>query len=195
MLHALERLLSNGANRSYGGVSMRTAFAVAVLLIACLLVGGSFGQSNDRFKSVGGEYGQSWINSFRAQTPQATKESNNGTNLWSWGSAPKGSRIVDGKLVADPYYIWRSLNFTNGWLGETYVDPDTGYPVYAYVDPNTGITRYFYVDPNTGKPVYTNVDPETALLNYGSDSPYYSPDYWTGSNSSPSVFGSNSPWS
>jgi len=174
---------------------MRTAFAVAVLLIACLLVGGSFGQSQDRFKSVGGEYGQSWISGFKAQTPQATKESNNGTNLWSWGSAPKGSKIVDGKLVIDPYYIWRSLNFTNGWLGETYVDPNTGYPVYAYVDPNTGITRYFYVDPNTGKPVYTNVDPETALLNYGSDSPYYSPDYWTGSNSLPPVFGSNSPWS
>jgi len=195
MLHALERLLSTGVNGSYGGVSMRTAFAVAVLLIACLLVGGSFGQNKDRFKSVGGEYGQSWISSFKAQTPQATKESNNGSNLWSWGSAPKGSKIVDGKLVIDPYYIWRSLNFTNGWLGETYVDPNTGYPVYAYVDPNTGITRYFYVDPDTGKPVYTNVDPETALLDYGSDSPYYSPDYWTGSNSLPPVFGSNSPWS
>jgi hypothetical protein len=195
MLHALERLLSNGTNGSCGGVSMRTAFAVVVLLIACLLVGGSLGQSNDRFKSVGGEYGQGWISGFKAQTPQATKESNNGTDLWSWGSAPKGSKIIDGKLVTDPYYIWRSLNFTNGWLGETYVDPNTGYPVYAYVDPNTGITRYFYVDPDTGKPVYTNVDPETALLDYGSDSPYYSPDYWTGSNSLPPVFGSNSPWS
>jgi hypothetical protein len=195
MLHALERLLSTGVNGSYGGVSMKIAFAVSVLLIACLLVGGSFGQSQDRFKSVGGDYGQNWISSFRAQNPETSKAISNGTDLWSWGSAPKGSKIVDGKLVTDPYYIWRSLNFTNGWLGETYVDPKTGYPVYAYVDPNTGITRYFYVDPDTGKPVYTNVDPETALLDYGSDSPYYSPNYWTGSNSLPPVFGSNSPWS
>jgi hypothetical protein len=195
MPHALERLLSNGANGSCGGVSMRAAFAVAVLLVACLLAGGSLGQSNDRFKSVGGDYGHNWISSLRAQNPETAKAISNGTDLWSWGSAPKGSKIVDGKLVTDPYYIWRSLNFTSGWLGETYVDPKTGYPVYAYVDPNTGITRYFYVDPNTGKPVYTNVDPETAFLNYGSDYPYYSPDYWTGSNSLPPVFGSNSPWS
>jgi hypothetical protein len=121
---------------------MRAAFAVAVLLIACLLAGGSLGQSQDRFKSVGGDYGQNWITSFRAQNPENAKAISNGTDLWSWGSAPKGSKIVDGKLVTDPYYIWRSLNFTSGWLGETYVDPKTGNPVYAYVDPNTGITLH-----------------------------------------------------
>jgi len=171
---------------------MRAAFAVAVLLVACLLAGGSLGQSQDRFKSVGGDYGQNWISSFKAQNPDTAKTISNGTDLWSWGSAPKGSKIVDGKLVADPYYIWRSLNFTSGWLGETYVDPKTGYPVYAYVDPNTGITRYFYVDPNTGKPVYTNVDPETALLNYGSNSPYYSYDFWPSNSSLPPIF--SYPW-
>jgi hypothetical protein len=36
-------------------------------------------------------------------TEQAAESNKNGT-LWSWGSSPKGSQIVDGMLVEDPRY-------------------------------------------------------------------------------------------
>ncbi|MDM7940411.1 MAG: hypothetical protein QUS07_08725 [Methanothrix sp.] len=173
---------------------MRTAFAVVVCVLLCLLAAQCHAQSTSRFQSVGGDFGQTWISNFKAANPEPAQESSNGSDLWSWGGAPKGSIVVNGKLQADPYYYWKSLNFTNGWLGETSVDPYTGNPVYGYVDPNTGFVRYFYVDPSTGKPVYVNYDPATGTPTYGSVSPFYASNDWSGNYALPSVFNSNSPW-
>jgi hypothetical protein len=104
--------------------------------------------------------------------------------------------VQNGKLVADPYYYWQSLNLTNGWMGETQVDPYTGYPLYSYIDSNTGVTKSFYVDPNTGKPVYVERGASSSdTPQYGSVSPFYSSNDWWGSYALPSVFNSNTPWS
>ncbi len=182
---------------------MRTALIVVVLLVACLLAGGSYSQSMSRAQYVGGAYGQSWIGYDNLQKPNPAGQ-NADNDLWTWGSAPKGSIIVNGKLAPDPYYIWKSLNYTSGWLGMAYVDPSTGNPVYAYTDPYTGMVIFFYVDPKTGKPVYTNLypymypaagSPYYGTIAYGSSVPYYSPNYWTdGYNSLPPVFNSDDPW-
>ena len=174
---------------------MKTAFAVIVVVMIYLLAAGCYAQSAGRFQSVGGEYGQSWISTFKANNPQPTKESGNGSDLWKWGSAPKGSMIANGKLVVDPYYYWKALNYSTGWLGDAYVDPYTGQQVYSYVDPNTGIQRYFYIDPNTEKPVYTNEPSVTGIPTYAGVSPFYSSDYWSGSNALPPIFNSDDPWS
>ena len=180
---------------------MKTALAVMALLIACLLAAGGFAQSTSRFQSVGGDYGRSVISSLNSSNSQpaaaqSNAASNSSNSLWNWGSAPKGSMVQNGKRVADPYYYWQSLNLTNGWMGETQVDPYTGYPLYSYLDPNTGETKSFYVDPYTGKPVYVEGGASSSdTPQYGSASPFYSSNDWWGSYALPPVFNSNTPWS
>ncbi|MDM7912686.1 MAG: hypothetical protein QUS09_06280 [Methanotrichaceae archaeon] len=175
---------------------MRIVFALAVILIVCLLDACGYAQSMNRAQYVGGNFGQSWIG-YNTQTHQPAGQ-NSGNDLWTWGGAPKGSIIVNGKLAPDPYYIWKSLNYTSGWLGEVYIDPSTGYPVYGYIDPYTGMVIYFYVDPKTGKPVYTNAYPATRYPYYGTYydiiSPVYSSNYWPGYYVLPPVFNTNDPW-
>ncbi|MCJ7445847.1 MAG: hypothetical protein MUO26_15220 [Methanotrichaceae archaeon] len=115
-------------------------------------------------------------------------------DLWTWGSAPKCSIIVNGMLAPDPYYFWKSLNYTQGWLGKAYVDPNTGYPVYAYIDQYTGRVLNFYVDPATGSPVYTNVY-SNAVPYYVTIPPFDPPGYKSGGYMLPSIINSNNPWS
>jgi hypothetical protein len=158
------------------GSGMRIAFAAIISLIICLLSVGCYAQSMSYPQSVGGDFGRNWIGSFKAQNPQPA-EPNLKNDLWTWGSSPKGSIMVNGNLVPDPYYIWKSLNYTSGWIGKVYVDPTTGYPVYGYLDPYTGMPIYYYIDLKTGKPVYTNAYPSYGYPYYGTVPPYYSPDY------------------
>jgi len=138
-----------------GGVSMDYKFIATMVLISGFLLADCAAQATGTFQSVGSDFGRTWIKNFQAQNP-AQPLAQNSTALWSWGGAPKGSTIQGGSLVADPYYIWKSLNLTSGWMGQAYIDPKTGYPVYAFADPYTGYPDYFYVDPKTGKPVYIN---------------------------------------
>jgi hypothetical protein len=159
-----------------GRFEMKAAFAVIVSLTICLLAIGCYAQSTSSALSVSGDFGKNWISSFKAQNPQQA-EQNLKNDLWSWGGSPKGSIVVNGKLLADPYYIWKSLNYTSGWLGKIYVDPTTGYPVYAYIDPYTGMQINYYMDPKTGKPVYTNTYPYYGSPYYGNVPSYYSSDY------------------
>jgi len=51
--------------------------------------------------------------------------------FWSWGGSSRGTIVVNGQLMTDPYYVWKSLNYTSGWLGKVYIDPTTGNPVYG----------------------------------------------------------------
>ena len=166
---------------------MRTAFAAIMLLIVCLLAACCYAQSASGFQSVSGDFGQDWINSFKAQNPRpADQDLKN--DLWTWGGAPKGSIIVNGRLVADPYYFWKSLNYTSGWLGRVYVDPNTGYPIYAYIEPHTRRALYFYVDPYTQKPVYLNAYPAIGTPYYGGVPPFYSYIDWSSGNMPPPIF-------
>ena len=136
---------------------MKTALAVMVVLIACLLAVDCYAQSTSRFQSVGGDFGRNVIGTLKANDTQPAPVSNSSNNsLWNWGNAPKGSLIQNGKLVADPFNTWKSLNYTDGWMGEVEKDPYTGFSIYAYKIPGTGETKYFYIDPYTGKPIYVD---------------------------------------
>lgn len=154
---------------------MRITLASVILLAACFLIAGCYAQYPFSSQYVGGDFGRSWLNNFHAYNPPPTGP-NLQNDLWSWGKAPKGSIIMNGKLVPDPYYAWKSLNYSTGWMGYAYMDPTTGYPIYAYRDPYTGWVRYFYMDPNTGRPVYTY--PYNGYPFYGSGYPYYWNSGW-----------------
>jgi len=150
---------------------MRVAFAVIALAIVCLLAAACSAQSPSSVQSVSGEFARDWISSYKAQSPQPVQEnhSTNGSDLWNWGKAPKGSAIVGGKLLTDPNYLRPWLNLSSNWLGETYTDPNTGLPVDTYLDPLTGKMTYYYLNPSTGRPYYTYtsyIDPNTGKRVY-----------------------------
>jgi hypothetical protein len=156
---------------------MRVAFAVIVLAIVCLLATACSAQGPSGVQSVSGEFARDWINSYKAQNPQPVQvnRSTNGNDLWNWGKAPKGSAIVDGKLLTDPNYLRPWLNLSSNWLGETYTDPNTGLSVNTYLDPLTGKTIYKYINPSTGRAYYTYssyIDPNTGKRVYAYLNPY-----------------------
>jgi len=160
---------------------MRNAFSLVASLLICLVMFMcSSAQGTSSALSISGDFGRDWIDSLNAKSSQnvsQTAAQDSGNDLWSWGSSPKGSIAVNGNLVADPYYIWKSLNYSDGWMGQMYVDPSTGYPVYGYVDPYTGMVVNYYMDPKTGKPVYTNANYLDALPYISSVLPTYPSDY------------------
>jgi len=172
------------------GVSMKAAFAVAIMAaMALYLVSiGCYAESSGYFTSVGGEYGESVISKFKSSesatdesaadesSEDAGSEEDSGSDsdsgLWSWGSSPKGSLMIDGGLIADPTYS-KKLNVNKNWLEDTYVDPyggstsgytytdaETGEPVQTYVDQN-GRSYYTYTDSSTNKLVYVYFNPYT----------------------------------
>ena len=49
---------------------MKTALAVLVVLIACLLAVDCYGQSTSRFQSVGGDFGRNVIGTLKANDTQ-----------------------------------------------------------------------------------------------------------------------------
>ena len=163
---------------------MRQELAAIASLIICLMAMASYAQSTDSALSISGDFGREWISSFKAQNPQPA-EQNLKNDLWSWGSSPKGSIIANGNLVPDPYYVWKSLNYSSGWIGKVSVDPNTGNPVYAFVDPYTGMIINYYMDPKTGNPVYTNEYPTFGFPYYG----MYSSDYGQTVYALPSIYG------
>jgi hypothetical protein len=186
---------------------MKTALAGVVLLIACLLTASCYAQSSSYFQSVGGDYGKSVIGTLKTKDPQPAASSDNKSSLWSWGSAPKGSLILDNNLVTDPRYSAKKLNVTNNWLGDSlvdpygstpeysYTDPKTGMPVKTYVDPNTGQSYYTYTDSKTGKLVYVYFNPETGEPLYVSFTPVGGISTETNDFTLPPIFNSNDPWS
>jgi hypothetical protein len=166
---------------------MRAAFAVIASILICLIAAGSYAQSASGPQNVGGEFGRNWISSFKAQNPQLPDDNLN-NDLWSWGGAPKGSIIVNGTLSPDPYYVWKSLNYTRGWLGKVYTDPITGYAVYGYIDPYTGMQINFYMDSNTGRPVFTSAYSYYGFPYYGNVLPSYSSYYLPTGYTLPYIF-------
>lgn len=157
-----------------------------LLLVACLLVSFSCSQSPPVFQSVSGEFAQKWIEDYKKETgiadppgdsnTIANQSQNNQSDLWSWGSAPRGSRIIDDQLERDPNYLRPMLDLSSNWLDEQYTDSQTGLPVKVYSDPftgrkyhhvlnpNTGIeffTYCSYEDEKTGQTVYVYTDPDT----------------------------------
>ena len=137
---------------------------IAILIAFCLLFGlvaVSSSQNAPEFQSVSGEFARDWIESFKAENPPLLQENensggnNNTSNLWSWGGAPRGSRIEDSKLITDPNYLQGQLNLSTDWLDDANTDPDTGLPLLEYLDPFTGMKTYTYLNPDTRLPIFT----------------------------------------
>jgi hypothetical protein len=135
---------------------MKTAWAVMILMIACLLATDCQADNASRFQSVGGDYGRSVIGTMTANETQAQTEAanNSSSTLWNWGNVPKGSIAVGGKLVDDPSSNLNSIDVSDGSVSTLGVDAFTGNTIYYYKVPDTGVTRYFYIDPYSGNPVY-----------------------------------------
>ena len=165
---------------------MKTALAVMVVLIACLLAVDCYAQSTSQFQNVGGDFGRNVIGTLKANDTQPASASNNTGNsgLWDWGNAPKGTLVVDGNLIGDPKYTMKKLNVTSNWLGDSFVDPygtassantytdaQTGEPVKTYVDPISGQSYYTYTDSKTGRLIYVYFNPETGVPTYASFTP------------------------
>jgi hypothetical protein len=179
---------------------MRIRFAVILsltlgLLAVCLLAAVCSAQSTSHFQSVSGESARSYLDNLQVEdSKSAQEEKEDEGGLWGWGGAPRGSKIVDGKLIEDPRYNLTPPTVINNWLGDASVDPGTGSPIYSYVDPNTGKPVYYYVDPKTGKPVYTNIDPVTGEPAYAVLSPFGTSTGGSNSLVLPPVFSTNDPW-
>lgn len=209
-------------------VKSAAAMILNVLFILCLFLEvsctQSSAQSTPSYQSVSGEFAQKWIKDFKGNLSEAdqrkadqnefdqsegnqSKES--GSDLWNWGNAPRGSEIVDGKLVTDPYYLRPLLNLSSNWLDESYTDADTGLPVETYSDPFTGkkfykllspntgkpfFAYYTYLDANTGKLVYAYVDPMTGNEVYASSVPIDIIRALAGSLTDQTIYNQNDPW-
>jgi hypothetical protein len=165
-------------------MQIKSIGALSVLLVFCLVAAICSGQDASHFQSIGGDYGKKLISTIDSNDTQVAAKSNENGTLWSWGSSPKGSQIVDGKLVEDPRYSLKKLNVASNWLGDSlvdpygvtepaysYTDPDTGLPVKTYVDPVTGQYYYTYTEANSGKLVYVYFNPLTGEALYTSYAP------------------------
>ena len=192
------------------GFGMKTAFAVVVVLVVCLLAAGCHAQSSSRFQSVGGDFGRNVIGTLRANDtkPAAASNDNSNSSLWSWGNSPKGTMVVDGNLIGDPKYTMKKLNVINNWLGDSFVDPygttapaysytdaETGEPVKTYVDPITGQSYYTYTDSKTGRLVYVYFNSQTGEPTYASFTPISGQYVEQEQFALPPIFSSNDPWS
>jgi hypothetical protein len=140
---------------------------LAAIVVLCLLAAICSGQEASRFQSLGGDYGRKMISTIDANDTEQPAESNSNGSLWSWGSSPKGSMIVDGNLIDDPKYTMKRLNVVSNWLGDSLVDPyDTTSPEYTYTDAESGQPVKTYVDPISGQHYYTYTDAKSGKLVY-----------------------------
>ena len=187
-----------------------------VLFILCLFLAVSSSQSTPpNFQSVSGEFAQKWIKDFKEKNPKPAPEvesdkiEGNGSDLWNWGNAPLGSKIVDGNLVTDPYYLRPLWNLSSNWLDETYTDSSTGLPMQTYSDPLTGKKIYRFLNPTTSKPcftystypdaktgnlVYAYIDPMTGKEVYASSAPIDLIRILAGKMTGQTIYNQNEPW-
>ncbi|OPY49575.1 MAG: hypothetical protein A4E49_03085 [Methanosaeta sp. PtaU1.Bin112] len=154
---------------------MKTLLAALVLVVCliCLMASDCYADDTGRFQSVGGDYGRKLISTIKSSDAEPAAASGTNGSLWSWGSSPKGSLVIDGNLVGDPAYTMKKLNVVKNWLGDTFVDPyGTASPAYTYTDPVTGESIPTYVDPTSGQSYYTYVDYKSGKTVYV----YFNPD-------------------
>ncbi|MDD4652388.1 MAG: hypothetical protein PHQ34_09170 [Methanothrix sp.] len=160
-------------------IMIMAALLAIPLALSLLLAVASSQSTPPQYQSVSGEFAQKWIKDFQeknGKSPPQQEDSQrnddgeeNGTDLWNWGNAPRGSKIVDGNLVTDPYYLRPLLNLSSDWMGESYTDSTTGLPMETYSDPLTGKKIYVYLNPTNSKPIFTYStypDPKTGNLVY-----------------------------
>ena len=196
-------------------MSVRSVAIMILFIISIFLAVASSQSTPPSFQSVSGEFAEKWIKDFKNENERAApkiesnKSEDNGSDLWNWGRAPLGSKIVDGNLVTDPYYLRPLLNLSSNWLGETYTDPETGFPMETYSDPLTGKKIYRFLNPTTSKPfftystypdaktgnlVYAYIDPMTGMEVYASTAPNDIINLLAGRMTNQAVYNQNEPW-
>jgi hypothetical protein len=147
---------------------MRIALIISVILVSWNFLTISSAQ-NDGFQSVSGDFARSWLNDLQAEKAKPTEEKDG--SLWAWGGAPRGRIIVDGTLFPLPNETIAKIadlgSSTGNWLGEVYIDPYLGSPVYYNRPPTYGSNSMLPINPG------------------------YNPDYYP---SLPPVFKTNDPW-
>jgi len=194
--------------------SAATMMLKVLFILSIFLAVASSQSTPPSFQSVSGEFAEKWIKDFKEKNAKIVpeEESNkneNGSDLWNWGRAPLGSKIVDGNLVTDPYYLRPLLNLSSNWLGETYTDAETGFPMETYSDPLTGKKIYRFLNPTTSKPfftystypdaktgnlVYAYIDPMTGKEVYASTAPIDIINLLAGRMTNQVVYNQNEPW-
>ncbi|MBK7387305.1 MAG: hypothetical protein IPI63_11540 [Methanothrix sp.] len=113
---------------------MKTITAIIVSLIFLLavlsLAESCYAQSIAYAPYVGGEYGRLWLDSLghRITAPAQSTYS----DLWYWGGGPKGSIAVNGYLLPDLRYTWKSENGTGYWTGGKPPYASRWYPPYSH---------------------------------------------------------------
>lgn len=130
---------------------MKTATAIMVSLIVSLaiftLAESCYAQGISYAPYVGGDYGRMWLGSLGYQIPAPAQSTQ--SDLWYWGSGPKGSMAVNGYLVPDLRYTWRTVNDTGYWAGWNYPYASGWYPAYKYPYSFGSIyTRSYYYPPD-----------------------------------------------
>jgi hypothetical protein len=221
----MDRMRKATKNGSSNGMTIKCAAnmiiaaSLAISLALCLFLAVASSQSTPpQYQSVSGEFAQKWIKDYQEKNGKLPPEpedrqkdngSDNGSDLWSWGNAPQGSKIVDGNLVTDPYYLRPLLNLSSDWMGESYTDSTTGLPMETYSDPLTGKKTYIYLnptnskpfftystypDPKTGNPVYEYIDPMTGKVVYASSAPIDLINLLAGKIAGQTANSLNEPW-
>jgi hypothetical protein len=194
--------------------------SLAFSLALCLFLAPASSQSTPpQYQSVSGEFAQKWIKDYQEENaksspeaednPKSNEDDENGSDLWNWGNAPRGSKIVDGNLVTDPNYLRPLLNLSSDWLGETYTDPATGLPMQTYSDPLTGKKIYVFLNPTNSKPffrystypdsktgnlVYSYIDPMTGKEVNASSAPIDLINLLVGKIAGQTTYNQNEPW-
>jgi len=227
MRKATKKGLRNGLRNDMAiksAATMIMAASLAISLALCLLLTVASSQSTPpQYQSVSGEFAQKWIKDYQEKngksSPQAednqrsndneNKGEESGNDLWSWGKAPLGSKIVNGSLVTDPYYLRPLLNLSSDWMGETYTDSTTGLPMETYSDPLTGKKIYIFLNPTNSKPifsystypdlktgnlVYEYIDPMTGKEAYASSAPIDIINILAGKIAGQTSYSQNEPW-
>ena len=80
-----------------GSLQMKSIWALSAILVLCLSAAICSGQDAGHFQSIGGDYGKKLISAIDLNDTKHEEKKNK--TLWSRGSSPKGSKIVDGMLV------------------------------------------------------------------------------------------------
>jgi len=95
-------------------ISLVFLLSLASAQTGSLVAGDGADESSD-FQNVGGDFGAAWLKDFLTYNEPPVQDDKK-TDLWSWGGAPKGKKIEEGRLIDDIYI--NTTNITGEWLGE-----------------------------------------------------------------------------
>lgn len=131
--------------------TLQVAFICIFLSMICI-------QPSYGFQNVGESFGISWLEKYGTQ-PISTFEDQN--NLWNWGNAPKGFKLLNGTLYPPGFepqwYYPGALADSNPIIINNTGSSNSEEPNYLGVDP--WLTAQL-----TGRPVTVTREPKSSLF-------------------------------